>query len=501
MGMLEFILVLGLHSVAMAVPPHIVFVLVDDWGYNDVGWRSTDLSGKTPTIDALATQGIKLNHYYTQALCTPTRGALMSGRYPIRLGLQHGVIGTNTVYGLPLNETTLAQRLKDAGYSTHAVGKWHLGYYNWASTPTERGFDSWYGYYNGMEDYYNHEIANYLDLRDNKAIVSDKNNVYSAGIYWERIQSIITNHDATTPMFLYYPMQEVHMPLENPPSGAQQCSDIPNADRKTYCAMITIADQAISNLTKALQAAGMWDNMVFIVSSDNGGLPNGGGYNWPLRSHKGWLFEGGVRGTSFVVSNLIPEARRGSSYEGLVHVSDWHPTLTLLGGGDISSGSGFPLDGLNIWDAIIENTKSPRTEILLNIDDITERNPISGAGLIQGDWKLLQKVHNDTWYPVPTTHTNYISESDLALAQCLGRGGCLSGSSLPPPKPVVSCLFNITNDPNEHINLYDKYPDVVKSMIARIDEFRSVAIPPGDTTPDQAANQKASQNGAWSPWL
>ena len=142
-----------------AVPikrPHMVFILIDDMGFNDF-YTSSDISAAWPGVMKLAkNECMKLEHFYTQPICTPSRGSFMTGRYPLRLGLQHGVINGVQNYGLPLNETTLAQKLGEAGYKTYGVGKWHLGMYNNASTPTKRGFDHFYGYYNGYEGKWHH---------------------------------------------------------------------------------------------------------------------------------------------------------------------------------------------------------------------------------------------------------------------------------------------------------------------------------------------------------
>ena len=123
---------------ANAAPrPHILFILVDDLGYGDLGYTGSDI--KTPRIDALATNGTVLRRYYVMPSCTPTRAALQTGRYTVRYGLQDGTIPNNKPYGLNLTEKLLPEYLKELGYATHAIGKWHLGLYQWAYTPTFRG--------------------------------------------------------------------------------------------------------------------------------------------------------------------------------------------------------------------------------------------------------------------------------------------------------------------------------------------------------------------------
>ncbi|KAM7296264.1 arylsulfatase B [Ixodes scapularis] len=126
-------------------------------GWADVSFRG-DPQIPTPNLDVLASQGIILNNYYVQPLCAPSRGALMSGLYPIHTGLQHLVPNPGEPWGLPTNLTIMPEYLKNLGYATHMIGKWHLGYYKESYTPTRRGFDSFYGYLNGGEDYYDHTI-------------------------------------------------------------------------------------------------------------------------------------------------------------------------------------------------------------------------------------------------------------------------------------------------------------------------------------------------------
>ena len=127
--------------------PHIVLILADDLGFGDVGYHGGRIA--TPNIDRLAASGVRLNQFYVQPVCSPTRGALMTGRYPMRLGLQCGVVRPWARHGLPLDETTLPQRLKAAGYATAIVGKWHLGHAVPEYLPTRRGFDRQYGHYPG----------------------------------------------------------------------------------------------------------------------------------------------------------------------------------------------------------------------------------------------------------------------------------------------------------------------------------------------------------------
>src|SRR5713226_6063199 len=156
LAIMALVLISSAHPIKQAVerPPHIIFFLADDLGWKDVGYHGSEI--QTPTLDRMAAQGVRLEQFYAMPLCTPTRACLMTGRYPMRQGLQTGVIGPWAAYGLPLEERTLPQALKAVGYRTAITGKWHLGHFDPAYLPTRRGFDHQYGLYNGRMDYYTH---------------------------------------------------------------------------------------------------------------------------------------------------------------------------------------------------------------------------------------------------------------------------------------------------------------------------------------------------------
>jgi arylsulfatase A-like enzyme len=151
LGVLVFI-----QHVGAAAPtrPNILFILADDLGSHDVSWRGSEI--KTPNLDQLAFSGARLEQFYVQPVCSPTRAALLTGRYPMRHGLQVGVVRPWAPYGLPLDERTLPQALREAGFTTAIFGKWHLGHHTPEFLPTRRGFDHQYGHYNGALDYFTH---------------------------------------------------------------------------------------------------------------------------------------------------------------------------------------------------------------------------------------------------------------------------------------------------------------------------------------------------------
>ena len=155
-----------------APPPNIVYILADDLGWKDVGFHGSDI--KTPNIDKLAETGARLEQFYAQQMCTPTRAAFMTGRYPFRYGMQTLVIPASMNYGLPTDERLLPQALKQAGYTTALIGKWHLGHADRKFWPTQRGFDYHYGALLGEIDYYKHTVGGKTDWFKNEKVLNEK---------------------------------------------------------------------------------------------------------------------------------------------------------------------------------------------------------------------------------------------------------------------------------------------------------------------------------------
>jgi arylsulfatase B/arylsulfatase I/J len=480
--------------------PNILFIFADDYGFNDVGYHGSEI--KTPVLDKLANEGVILEKYYVQPICTPTRSTMLTGRYQIHTGLQHGVLRPAQPNSLPLDETTIADKLSESGYKTHLVGKWHNGYYKKECMPTYRGFDSYFGYLNGAEDYYTHVLSGGFpdllpfslwsgyDLRRNETVSTKEKGEYSTFLFAKEAQKVITNHDSSSPLFLYLAFQAVHSPLQVPEQYIQQYEGvIKDKNRRTYAGMVSAMDEAIGNVTKTLQENGLWNNTVLIFSTDNGGQVYQGGNNWPLRGWKGSLWEGGVRGVGFVNSPLLTKPRRVS--HEMIHVSDWFPTLVKLAGGDLNGTK--PLDGFNVWETINTGEPSPRTELLHNIDPV--KTPWYGkrgsrgyqwcpqAALRVGDWKLLTGCPGDSrWIPPPNSSLNLNEENYLNN----------------DTKKLF--LFNITQDPEERHELASQYPEKVKELLLRLEEYNSTAVPVRYPNPDLAANP-ALHHGVWSPWV
>ncbi|KAM9849481.1 arylsulfatase I-like [Aulostomus maculatus] len=480
-------------------PPHIIFIMTDDQGFNDIGYHSTDI--RTPALDKLAADGVKLENYYIQPICTPSRSQFITGRYQIHTGLQHSIIRPRQPNCLPFNHVVLPQRLQELGYSTHMVGKWHLGFYKKECLPTRRGFDTYFGSLTGSVNYYTYDscdgpgVCGY-DLHEGETVAWGQRGKYSTHLYTQRVRKILATHDPhSQPLFIFLSFQAVHTPLQSPREYIYPYRGLGNVARRKYAAMVSVVDEAVHNITYALRKYGYYQNSVIIFSTDNGGQPLSGGSNWPLRGRKGTYWEGGVRGLGFVHSPLLRKKRRVS--KALVHITDWYPTLVGLAGGNESLTQG--LDGYNVWEAISEGKESPRLEILHNIDPLYNQvrsgslqkgygiwNTAVQASIRAGDWKLLtgDPGYGD-WTPLQT------------LPGFPGSWWNLERHTK-PRKSVW--LFNITGDPYERFDLSEQRPDVVKELMVRLVYYNRTAVPVRYPSEDPRA-EPTLNGGAWVPWV
>jgi arylsulfatase A-like enzyme len=443
-------LLLGVLLLAAAFPsqasaqpaakkPNILFLLLDDLGYTDVGFNGGDI--KTPNIDKLAKSGAKLSSFYVQPVCSPTRAALMTGRYPMRHGLQVGVVRPWAQYGLPLNERTLAQALRAAGYFTAIIGKWHLGHFQRDYLPTKRGFDHQYGHYNGALDYFTHIRDGGFDWHRNDKVNRDEG--YTTTLLGNEAVRLIDKHDAKTPLFLYMAFNAPHTPLQALPEHLKQYEHVNDKTRRTYSAMVHAVDEQIGRIIAALDKAGMLENTVIVFSSDNGGPINLGATNGNLRGGKGSLYEGGVRAAAFAA--WPGHIKAGIDIAEPLHMVDWYPTLIKRGGGSLEQK--LPIDGKDIWDVLTKNAKSPHEDILFNV------TPAGGA-LRKSDWKLV-----------------------LGGNAKLDPDGKVDPKKAKKAAPLVE-LFNLANDPSEKTNLAEREPARVRELRERLEAYARQAVPP-----------------------
>ncbi|XP_076235831.1 arylsulfatase B [Calliopsis andreniformis] len=498
--------------------PHIVFILADDLGWNDVGFHG---SGEipTPNIDALAYSGLILNRYYVTPICTPSRSALMTGKHPIHTGMQHGVLKCAEPRGLPLHEKLLPEYLRELGYRTHIVGKWHLGFYTKEYTPTYRGFDSHTGFWSGHQDYFDHSAVESpywgLDMRRGLDPAWDLHGQYSTDIFTNEAVKLIENHNATRPMFLYLAHAAVHSgnpynPLPAPDQDVAKFNLINNYNRRRFAGMLSKLDESVGHVVEALHKKGMLKNSIIVFSTDNGGPPAGfnlnAASNWPLRGTKNTLWEGGIRGAGLIWSPRL--VRPGRVARQLFHISDWLPTLLAAAGGDASN---LTIDGFNLWQALSEDIKSLRKSVLHNIDDI-----FGVSAIMNGDWKFMKgTTYNgqwDNWYG--PSGREWVYDVGGVIGSAVGRALANIGlapssdtvrrlreeatikcspkiDSLPPCQPLEeACLFNVRQDPCEYNNLMKEFPTIANMLKEELERLNATAVQPGNRPWDSRANPK-----------
>lgn len=305
--------------------PNVIMVIVDDWGWRDIGLRQHYL--KTPYMDRMARQGRILTRHYTSSTCTPTRASLLTGRHPVELGLQHSPILYGQTTGVPRHFTLLPEHLQQCNYRTHLVGKWHLGLAHDWMRPERRGFDYFYGMLGGASDHYTREFGHHerfhgVDFSDGgKPSNATWNTEYSSHLYADKVDELLDDTEKKDPLFIYYSMQTVHYPHQAPKKDQNANAWINDEYRRLYAAMITATDNAIGKLERKLKSTGKWDNTLIVVMSDNGGDTRWGGSNYPLRGGKFTLLEGGIRTTSFISGGAVDWGDH-SDYEKLFHISD-----------------------------------------------------------------------------------------------------------------------------------------------------------------------------------
>jgi len=372
--------------------PNILFIVADDLGWADVGWHGSEF--KTPHLDQLARAGVELDYHYVQPVCTPTRTALMSGRWTSRWGPH--VLAPSNLRAFPPGTITLGGALQRAGYATHLAGKWHLGSRpEWG--PNHYGFDHSYGSLAGAVDPWAHTYRKgpYMQTwhRDEK-LVDEKGN--ATELVAKQVREWI--RAKREPWFIYVPFQAVHIPIDAPAEYKQLYANVnfPGNVGKTdafhrYGGFVSQMDAKVGEFIAALEETGQRRNTLIVFTSDNGGTPAiGNPYagqtpplmvpvssNLPLRGHKAQLYEGGIRVPAFVnwPGTLAPRKLTAP-----LHAADWMPTLTKLVG--YTPATDLKWDGQDIWPLITGAVAKPAPRTIY----IPMRN---AAAVRHGDWKLI----------------------------------------------------------------------------------------------------------------
>jgi arylsulfatase A-like enzyme len=400
--------------------PNLVIILADDLGYGDVGFTGSKQI-KTPHLDLLAKSGVIFDQGYVSApVCGPSRAGLITGRNQVNFGFDNNLVARAPQYnkdhfGLPLSETTIADRLQALGYVTGLMGKWHLG--DEAHFQAEnRGFDSVWTYPHGGHDYFRVDptskekylqplISNYKTPDPITYITDDTGN--------ESVEFIRKNKN--NPFFLYASFNAPHAPLQAPEEDIKRYAHIKDEKRRIYSAMVHRLDVNVGKIVDELKAQKLYDNTIIVFLSDNGGpkaKKNPWTVNAPFRGSKGNLLEGGIR-VPFIMS-WPNEIKARTRFSHAVSALDLTPTFVKAAGGKIVKKD--KLDGVNLLPFIAENIEVVRHK------EMMWRFTIS-ASILDGDWKLVR---------------------------------------LPDRLPL---LYNLKTDPSELNNVASKHLSRVESML------------------------------------
>lgn len=393
--------------------PNIVVIYADDLGYGDLGcFGATDI--KTPHVDRMAEEGMKLTSFYSvSAVCSPSRAGLLTGRYPQRMGI-NGVFFPDSHTGLPVNEITIADVLSDAGYKTGMIGKWHLGHLH-QYMPLQRGFDEHFGmpYSNDMEGYYYY--------RGNKVVSFEIDQRFITKRLTEESIDFIDKYKEY-PFFLYLAHPMPHVPIYASEDF------LGSSDRGLYGDVIEELDWSVGQVLDKLSDEDLLENTLVIFTSDNGPwlvMREMGGSSGILREGKQFTFEGGMRVPTVAMwKGKIPE---GAEYNDMALMMDWMPTFASLA--DASLPQNTPLDGMDISDVLMGETTDQEREFLF----------FDGAkleGYRYGKWKVKLEFE--------------------------GFEGARWKKAV-PPHPLS--LFDLEEDPGEKNNLADNHPEKLAEML------------------------------------
>lgn len=405
--------------------PNILLIVADDTGWNDIGYNNPQII--TPTIDMLCAEGIELENFYVYPTCSPTRAALLTGRYASRFGIAQPIAMTSKKV-LPNEVLTLPGLLRENGYSTAITGKWHLGLRP-ESGPLQYGFDYTYGFLHGQIDQKTHRYKNGDRSWHRMDKFIDEPGHATDLITEEAISYITRKRDKSKPFFIYVPYSVPHYPVQESEEWTELYKDVfEEESRQLFAASMTHMDDGIGKLIATLEKEGLRKNTLVVFMSDNGGqlkwiptfeyqMAHGPyeklGDNLPLRGSKTEVYEGGIR-----VPALFnwPGVLEPSKNQDMIKVTDLFATLASVAG--VNELAALNLDGLNIWSSL-------NGEERLGVRDLFLRTNNSIA-YRKGDWKLI----------------HHAPSLDSAKDE----------------------LFNLAIDPYERQDLMNKHPEIYRSL-------------------------------------
>lgn len=439
----SFILLSGILPIVAQDRPNIIFIMSDDMGWAQPGFNGGNPE-LTPHIDKLAGEGMQLTQYYTHSVCAPTRAAFLTGKYSFRtwsdwrtedfgkpsylaklgLTLAHNDRGeaTRRIHGLDTNERTIAEALKDAGYFTALIGKWHAGEWLPEHLPMGQGFMYQYGHYAWGIDYFNKSIVHnapatfaVYDWHRNQKPVQEFG--YATDLFTQETVKLIANQADRSkmghPFFFYVAYNAVHGPLNVP----ERYKHLEPRD-----ALLKALDDGVGEIVHALDIHGLKENTLLVFTNDNGPVLEE--MSTPYRGTKNTTFEGGVRSPAIVRWPGHTEA--GTSTDGMMFVADWFSTFISIGGGSHEQAS--DVDALDMRAMLFEGEESPRDEVVYDVVGSVRLPTIR-----KGDHKLMGDM-----------------------------------------------LFNIKEDPYETTDIATEHPELVEKLKARVAAVGAERPPMGD---------------------
>ena len=420
----------------MSRRPNIIVFMTDDQGYGDLSCMGTT-DFLTPHIDELATTGARFTNWYSNSpVCSPSRASLLTGRYPGNAGVRAILAGHRKATGLTPEAPTIATAVRDLGYQTAMVGKWHLGL-DEKCRPNQNGFDYFYGFMAGCIDYYSHVFYWCMadghtdpthDLWENDHEFYDNGRYFTEMVSEKAVEKIREMNESDAPFMMYVAYNAPHYPMHAPRKYLDRFPHLP-WDRRIMAAMLSAVDDGVGQITDELKRLGIYEDTVIFFQSDNGpsresrnwmdgrGDPYYGGLPGGLKGHKFSLFEGGIRVPGiFSWPGHIPA---GQVIDEPCAAMDVFPTLLTIAGGDPAK---YELDGLDISDVLMNGGKTPHEEIYWEMEMQT--------AIRQGNYKLVLD------------------------------GQLIEGE--PPQDPVF--LSDLSVDPSETTNLAAQYPELTEEL-------------------------------------
>ena len=489
-------------SSAIGQRPNIVFILADDMGWNQPGFNGSK-SDLTPNMNRLAQEGMRLSEFYTHSVCAPTRAAFLTGRYAFRtwsdwrsedfgkpsylakLGLElaHNDRGepTRRIHALDTNERTVAEALKEAGYYTAILGKWHLGEWLPEHLPMGQGFDYQYGHYAWGIDYYNKTIVHnaparfaVYDWHRNQKPINETG--YATDLIANEAVKVINKQSGNdSPFFLYVAFNAVHGPLNPPPGFTGDATDT----LAIRDAMLANLDQAVGSIDKAIHDNGITNETLFIFTNDNGPVLEE--MSKPYRGTKNTTFEGGVRQPAILRWPGHTEPR--SIKSGLMFISDFFPTFITLAGGNHQQER--QIDGIDMTDMLFNNGESKRREIVFDVTGSVRLPTIrSGQYKLMGD--SLYDLKNDPY------EENDVAESHPRIVRKLSKRLEKIGQQRPPlgDKPLLM------EPPLPYVYGQNEQDDTPQWLIQAVEAVR--AKQPTEWAPGETPWPKAPQGAVAS---